>query len=64
MKIKALIGLTGGSITLRPGEERIVTDETGNDLIQAGYAVKLNDGNPDPKAKKPPKEKTAAKKEA
>lgn len=42
MKIKALISFTG-KVIMRPSEERTVTDETGQDLIQAGLAIRLDD---------------------
>lgn len=75
MKIKALLSLTG-AVTMHPGEERTVSNETGQDLVQAGLAICLDEPEPaeepkeevkeepmeEPKAKqKPPKEKAAAK---
>lgn len=60
MKIKALISFTG-KVIMRPGEERTVTDETGQDLIQAGLAIRLDDPEEVKVEKKPIKKKAAAK---
>ncbi len=63
MKIKALLSFTG-AVTMHPGEERTVSNETGQDLVQAGLAICLDESEPveEPKAKqKPPKEKETVK---
>lgn len=63
MKIKALLSFTG-AVTMHPGEERTVSNETGQDLVQAGLAICLDEPEPveEPQAKQtPPKEKAAAK---
>lgn len=41
MKIKALCSFTG-VVNMFPGEERTVSNETGQDLVQAGLAIQLD----------------------
>ena len=56
MRIKALLSFTG-AVTMYPGEERTVSNETGQDLIQAGLAISIDEPEAaDLKAEgKPPK---------
>ena len=42
MRIKALLSFTG-AVTMYPGEERTVSNETGQDLIQAGLAISIDE---------------------
>lgn len=41
MRIKALCSFTG-VVSMHPGEERTVSNETGQDLVQAGLAIQLD----------------------
>lgn len=62
MRIKALLSFTG-AVTMYPGEERTVSNETGQDLIQAGLAISIDEPEAaELKAEgKPPKEKETVK---
>lgn len=62
MRIKALLSFTG-IVTMHPGEERSVSNETGQDLVQAGLAVRLDEPMA-PKVKEKPQKAKASAKEA
>lgn len=62
MRIKALLSFTG-AVTMYPGEERTVSNETGQDLVEAGLAISIDEPEAaDLKAEgKPPEEKKTVK---
>jgi hypothetical protein len=57
MRIKMMVGLSGPTYTLNPGEERVFPDEEALRIVQAGFAVPVIDRDIETAVRKPAAER-------